>query len=477
MLCHAVAKIEKEHLLALSSFYDINGSFDFTGMISEKCVNQFLTFAQRHRLFEPQERILLAVSGGIDSVAMGWLFHWAGQAFGVVHCNFKLRGEASDGDELFARQLAKGWKVDFHTTSFETQQYADKEGVSIQMAARNLRYSFFELVRTQQGFDKIATAHHIDDAFETMLLNITHGTGFRGLMGIVPQKGDLIRPMLAFSREEIVYMAQKMNMEWREDASNEKDDYERNKIRHHISPVLKELNPSFSQTIKDTMERVWPSGRQVETAVERWEKRFKKQEKEKTEIQLGELIKEDHVLLFESLKKQTGLNYRSFKQLTEAIEAGMPGKQFYTPAGYVINVDRQRLIIQPLDVLEKIIPIPIRKEDNEIFLPQGKLLLSMLKMPVEIETKENVALLDLDKLAFPLEIRSWRRGDTFVPLGMHGQKKLSDFMIDSKIPVNLKSQVLVLVSAGQIAWVAGQRIDDRFKMTEVTRTVYRLELC
>lgn len=476
MLCHAVAKIEKEHLLALSSFSDINGSFDFTDMISEKCVSQFRAFAQRHRLFEPQERILLAISGGIDSVAMGWLFHQAGQAFGVVHCNFKLRGEASDGDELFVRQLAGTWNADFHTASFETQQYADKEGVSTQMAARNLRYSFFESVKAQHGFDKIATAHHIDDAFETLLLNITHGTGFRGLMGIVPRKGHLIRPMLAFSREEIADLAEKMNMEWREDASNEKDDYERNKIRHHISPVLKVLNPSFSQTIKDTMERVWPSGRQVEAAVERWEKRFKRQENERTEIQLGELANEDHILLFESLKKQTGLNYRSFNQLVEAIAAGLPGKQFYTP-GFAINLDRQRLIIQPLAVLEKITPIPIRKEDNEISLPQGRLLLSKLKMPVEIETTENVALLDMDKLAFPLEVRSWQQGDAFVPLGMRGQKKLSDFMIDSKIPVNLKSQVLVLVSSGQIAWVAGQRIDDRFKITEVTRTVYRMELC
>ena len=445
-------------------------------MISEKCVSQFQAFAQRHRLFEPRERILLAVSGGIDSVAMGWLFHQTRQAFGVVHCNFKLRGEASDGDELFVRNLAGGWNVDFYTTSFDTQQYADKEGISIQMAARNLRYSFLESVKTQQGFDKIATAHHIDDAFETLLLNITHGTGFRGLMGIVPRKDHLIRPMLAFSREEIVDLAEKMNMEWREDASNERDDYERNKVRHHISPVLKELNPSFSLTLKDTMERVWPSGRQVEAAVERWEKRFKKQQKERTEIQLGELAKEDHILLFESLKKQTGLNYRSFRQLAEAIETGMPGKQFYT-SGFVINLDRQRLIIQPTADLEKITPIPIRKEDNEVSLPQGKLLLNILEMPVEIEAKRNVALLDLDKLAFPLEVRSWQQGDTFTPLGLHGQKKLSDFMIDSKIPVNLKSQVLVLVSAGRIAWIAGHRIDDRFKITEVTRTVYRLELC
>ena len=472
----AVAKIEKEHLLALSSFPDINGSFDFTGMISEKWVNQFRAFAHRHQLFEPQERVLLAVSGGVDSVAMGWLFHQTGQPFGVVHCNFKLRGEASDADELFVRQLATQWDTGYYTTSFETPQYASEERISIQMAARNLRYSFFESVRMQHGFDKIATAHHIDDAFETMLLNITHGTGFRGLMGIVPQNDHLIRPMLAFSREEIVNMAEKMNMVWREDASNVKDDYERNKIRHHIFPVLKELNPSFSRTLKDTMERVWPTGRQFESAISKWEQQFKRQEKEHTEILLAELTKEDHILLYESLRKQTGLNYRSFRQLAEAIEEGMPGKQFYTP-GYVINFDRQRLIIQPLAALEKITPIPVGEEDEEISLPQGRLLLSTLEMPVAIETKKNIALLDRDKLVFPLEIRSWEQGDAFVPLGMHGQKKLSDFMIDSKIPVNLKSQVLVLVSAGQIAWVAGQRIDDRFKISETTRNVYRLELC
>ncbi len=445
-------------------------------MISEKYIAQFQSFAKRHNLFDSSGKVLLAISGGVDSVVMGWLFHQVGVPFGVAHCNFKLRSDASDGDEQFVKALAMRWQVPFFSRSFSTKAYAGQRGVSTQMAARELRYNFFEEIQQEKHYQKLATAHHIDDALETMLINIAHGTGFQGVACLPPHAGKTIRPMLAFSRADIMQIAVESQVDWREDASNDSDDYERNKIRHHVTPVLRQLNPSLSGTLMDTMERLWAAGEVINDAVAGWEGQFLKTEGSTIEIQPAGLMGSSRLLLFESLKKHTGLGYKVFKQLQSAIDAGVPGKVFYTDS-HVINVDRGKLVVCLHAGAEPIEAIPVPWDTESISLPHGTLVLAHKVAPINIEKSENVALLDSDKLTFPLEIRSWRQGDSFMPLGMRGQKKLSDFMIDSKIPVNLKQRVLVLVSAGKIAWVIGHRIDDRFKIAAGTRNVLRLELC
>jgi len=423
-----------------------------------------------------EDRLLLAVSGGVDSVTMGWLFQRLKLPFAVVHCNFRLRGEESEEDERFVRELAAQWGVKFYTTHFDTLEYAGQRGLSLQMAARELRYIFFEEIRQKEGFDKIATAHHMNDAFETVFINLSHGTGFKGLMGITPGRGAFIRPMLAFTGAEIREIAQEMKLEWREDASNAKTDYERNKIRHQVMPVLEQLNPSLAETARETLERLWATGVLLQEDLRKWQERHVKKSTGSTEISLEGNDTATSVLLYESLKVLTGLGYRSFLQLAESIAQGVSGKLFYTDT-HVINLDRGRLLIGEIDREGGSFNVTVGEAETEVSLPGATLKISSLASPVSIATNPKIALLDAGKLAFPLLIRRWQQGDSFVPLGMKGQKKLSDFMIDSKIPVNLKKEVLVLSSGERVAWVVGHRIDDRFKITSETTKVLKLELC
>ncbi|WP_416866249.1 MAG: tRNA lysidine(34) synthetase TilS [Imperialibacter sp.] len=442
----------------------------------EKKLHELRIFIGKHGLFGAKEKILLAISGGVDSVVMGRLMVALGQPFGVVHCNFKLRGEASDGDEAFVKQLANEWKVQFFSTSFDTIAFAEENGLSIQMAARELRYGYFSTLSAQQGNAKIATAHHVNDALETILLNLTHGTGFRGLSGITPARDHFVRPMLAFTGEEIREIAGALALKWREDASNAKDDYERNKLRHRVVPVLEELNPSLGATLKDTLVRLWTTDAAIKGGLEVWQASHVVEKEGYTEVALKGAGEHLMFYLYEYLKAKTSLPYKSFKQLEASIGEGTSGKLFFTDT-HQINLDRGRLIISRTGEDEGEEPIFVDANDKEVVFQFGKLSCQTLAMPVAIDRSEGVALLDADCLRFPLELRRWREGDSFVPLGMSGQKKISDFMIDAKIPVNLKSRVYVLLSGGEVVWVVGKRIDDRCKITAATSRVYKLSVC
>ncbi|MEQ9099827.1 MAG: tRNA lysidine(34) synthetase TilS [Imperialibacter sp.] len=442
----------------------------------EKKLRELRIFIRKYGLFDPGETILLAISGGVDSVVMGRLMMELGQSFGVVHCNFKLRGEASDGDEAFVKQLANEWGAQFFSTSFNTAAFAEENGFSIQMAARELRYSYFSILSEQQGNAKIATAHHVNDALETILLNLTHGTGFRGLSGITPARDHFVRPMLLFTGEEIREIAGTLALKWREDASNAKDDYERNKLRHHVVPVLEELNPSLGGTLKDTLARLWATDVAIKGSLEVWLANYVVEKGDYTEVTLKGAGEHSTFYVYEYLKAKTSLAYKSFKQLEASIEEGTSGKLFFTDT-HQINLDRGRLIISRAGGDEGDEPILIEANDKVITFQLGKLSCERLAMPVAIDKSQNLALLDADCLQFPLELRRWREGDSFVPLGMSGQKKISDFMIDAKIPVNLKSRVYVLLSGGEVVWVVGKRIDDRCKITSSTSRVYKLSVC
>jgi tRNA(Ile)-lysidine synthase len=442
----------------------------------EKKLRELRIFIRKYDLFSAEEKIFLAISGGVDSVVMGRLMVELGQPFGVVHCNFKLRGEASDGDEAFVKQLANEWKVQFFSTSFETMAFAEENGQSIQMAARELRYSYFSTISQQYGNAKIATAHHVNDALETILLNLAHGTGFRGLPGITPARDHFVRPMLAFTGEEIREIACALALQWREDASNAKDDYERNKLRHHVVPVLEELNPSLGGTLKDTLARLWATDAAIKGGLEVWQVNHVVEKEGYTEVVLQGPGEHSMFYLYEYLKATTSLTYKAFKQLETSIEKGVSGKLFFTDT-HQLNLDRGRLIISRAGEEAGEEPIFVDVNDKEVVFQFGKFSCQTLAMPVAIDRSENVALLDADCLRFPLELRRWREGDSFAPLGMSGQKKISDFMIDAKIPVNLKSRVYVLLSGGEVVWVVGKRIDDRCKITSSTTRVYKLSVC
>jgi tRNA(Ile)-lysidine synthase len=280
--------------------------------------------------------------------------------------------------------------------------------------------------------------------------------------------------MLAFTGEEIRQIARKLGVTWREDASNAKDDYERNKLRHKVVPVLEELNPSMADTLKDTLARLWAADAVLGGELRKWEEAHLSEKDGYFELALSE--EQMSYFVYESLKQRTGMNYKAFEQLETSLATGQSGKLFLTDT-HTINLDRGRLIVCKLQEGVRTESVWVQENDASIMFPLGELQCSHGEAPVAIERSAGVALLDAGKLEFPLELRPWKEGDSFVPLGMKGQKKISDFMIDAKIPVNLKGRVYVLLSAGRVVWVVGKRIDDRFKITDATRKAYRIELC
>lgn len=439
-------------------------------------VQKFIAYINEKGLFNPENKILLAVSGGLDSVAMLQCFKDAGIAnFGVAHCNFGLRGEESDEDELFVKKLAKRAKATFHSHFFETEAFAKQEKISTQMAARQLRYSWFEKLKETYGYDYIATAHHRNDSLETVLFNMVKGTGIAGLHGISPKSGDIIRPLLFADKEAILDFVAEKQLSWREDSSNESIKYSRNIIRLEVVPVLKKINPDLENSFQHTIDRI----QQVEalyykTIEDLVLKAVEKKGKDVfIDLELLEAEKVGSAMLWELIKPY-GFNYVQAKEILERLFNGA-GKIFDAPT-YRLNIDREYLILSPKQH-EYFFPTAILLDQNQY--ESEDLRLSFATVASEgfkITSNKRIAALDFDRLKFPLELRKWQRGDVFFPLGMKQKKKLSDFMIDEKIPLNLKERVFVLTSEGKIVWVIGYRLDDRFKITEKTKTVFKVQI-
>jgi tRNA(Ile)-lysidine synthase len=444
-------------------------------------MQSFLNYIKKKNLFSPGEKTLLTVSGGIDSVAMCELFHSAGLLFGIAHCNFQLRDAESDKDEEFVEQLAANYNVPFHSTTFKTSAYAKKNKLSIQVAARELRYKWFEEIRNEHNYNAIATAHHLDDSIETFFINFVRGTGISGLHGILPKQGAIVRPLLFATKQKIQRYAKKHKLSYREDSSNASDKYTRNKIRHHIIPLLKELNPNFEKTAAENLQHLIEVEAIYKNEIESKRAAIVKSEANNSTINIRSL-KKLHPLnayLFEFLKPFQ-FNSSTVNEIITSLD-GEPGKQFFSSTHRLVK-DREVLLIQQLSSKEE-------KEASvqkfEIKEKQKKLLLNNLEVKFKTLTAVNyqrpttnsIATLDLEKLKFPLEIRKWQKGDTFYPLGMKGKKKkLSDFFIDTKLSLYQKENTWLLISEDKIAWIIGLRIDDRFKVTDKTRKIYQLEL-
>jgi len=453
-------------------------------------VTSFLNHIKKEKLFHPKEKILLTVSGGIDSILMCELFHKAGLIFGIAHCNFQLRAAESDADEAFVRTIAEKCKIPFHVVKFNTEVFSKKNKLSIQVAARELRYRWFEEIREQFNYNYIATAHHQDDSIETFFINLIRGTGISGLHGILPKQGYIIRPMLFTTKNEIEKYVKKNKLKYREDSSNASDKYVRNKIRHYITPVLKELNPGFENTINKNIQHL----REVEIIykndIEAKRIKIVKQEKNTVFISIKLLMKLHPVTtyLYEFLKP-FNFNATTVEEIIFSLD-GESGKQFFSSSHRLIK-DRKLLIIEPKIKTQQLRTknlngkINSTNSDIKILSNQGKIEMNGFKLNFkskifdpksEIPASSSTAILDFDKLDFPLEIRKWQKGDVFYPLGMKGKKKLSDFFIDKKLSINQKESLWLLTSAGKIVWIIGQRIDERFKITDKTRKIYFVEL-
>ncbi|MGW8123106.1 tRNA lysidine(34) synthetase TilS [Roseivirga echinicomitans] len=431
-------------------------------------LNRFLSFIKKHAPNSEANKWLLAVSGGLDSMVLLHLCHQAGFDISVAHCNFNLRGKESDADAKFVENTCLELNIPYFEKQFDTSVYAEANGISTQMAARDLRYAWFETLLTMQNLDQLAVAHHAQDNLETVLLNLARGTSISGLRGMLPKTGNIIRPLLGFERAEIENFAKQEKIEWREDSSNASENYKRNYLRHQVIPLFTQLNTGFYSTFENTLEK----NLEVERVFHEKIMALKPFVEEVTD---GYRFSKDQIIYsgigafqLSELLKPFGLNYEQSKELLTAIE-GISGKVFNTNTHQFL-VDREYVFIS-LHQVSEFEPFLIEAGQEQFTISEQNYRLERLKGNLEVDRNASNAFLDFDKLTFPLEVRAWKEGDYFFPLGMKGKKKLSDFMIDQKIPLNLKDQIRVLTSNGNIVWVIGHRIDDRYKASDQTKTV------
>ncbi len=438
-------------------------------------LQSFLHHIHKQQLFDPSDRILLTVSGGVDSIVMCELFHKAGIDFGIAHCNFQLRGDESNGDETFVEQLAEKYNVSFHSATFDTNAFTKKNKLSVQVAARQLRYEWFESIRRQYNYTYIATAHHRDDSVETFLINIIRGTGIAGLHGILPKQGKIIRPLLFTNKEEISAFAKKHTLNYREDSSNASDNYLRNKIRHAIIPLLQELNPAIGKNIEGDIERLRNVELIYKKEIEKKRKKIIVTEGKTETILIKELLKLNplETYLYEFLKPYH-FNGDAVENIIRAMD-GASGKQFLSDTHRLVK-DRNVLLIEALQTTEEKISIAKKTKAIDLNGQQLTFKTSALDAKFKIPHSKNSAAMDLEKLTFPLMIRKWEKGDAFQPIGMKGKKKLSDFFINLKLSLLDKEKVQLLISDNKIVWVIGYRMDERFKITEKTSKVFFAEL-
>ena len=438
-------------------------------------INLFKSYISNNSLCSEEDRILVTVSGGIDSVVLLDLFIKSGYNCGIAHCNFNLRAKESDNDEIFVKTLANSYNIPVFSKSFNTIEYAEINKLSIQMAARDLRYEWFEDLRLEEGFDLIATAHNKNDILETFFINLTRGTGIHGLSGIKNKSGALIRPLLFATREEINNYAQLNNLEWHEDSTNSTLKYSRNKIRHQVLPILEQLNPKFIETMVENIQRL--------SEVEEIFYQLIEQKKEELLIRESGLISVsiEKLKLLNPLKTWLYELLRDFNfsqsVITDIINSldSNSGLQFYSTTHRIIK-DRNKLIINVIksDPGRKFyIEDPYREVSEPLQLEMDVLTVDD---NFELINDSSIAFLDLDLLEFPLLIRKWEQGDYFYPLGMKNIKKLSDFFIDLKLSIPEKEKLWLLISSNQIVWVMGYRIDDKFKVGPLTKRVLKIAL-
>ncbi len=438
-------------------------------------IEQFIKFIHKENLFHSSQRILLAVSGGADSMLMLHLFRNAGFPISVAHCNFNLRGIESDDDERFVSEYCDRHNLQCFVRHFETEDFANENGISIEMAARDLRYEWFhELLRTHH-LDFLATAHHQDDVIETFLINLSRGSGIKGLSGIPVKSGTLIRPMLFTNREEVLAYCAQFSIEYRTDSSNQEIIYKRNLIRNQIIPLLEEVNPAFRRNAIKTI------GHLNET-----EQLFQQRMSEikavvYSEDALGAMIHIDKLsvlspvktILFE-LIREFGFKPEQMDDILESLHRES-GRKFYSETHRLVK-DREYLLISFLKAnTEKLFYL----EENTATM-NFPVQLSFEKMDrkpdFRFSSNPNVADLDADKLDYPLIIRHWREGEYFQPLGMSGLKKLSDFFIDEKYSIPEKESAWILSCGDQLVWLVGKRIDDRYKITPITKRILRIKI-
>ena len=439
-------------------------------------IERFRKYVSDNELFTADDRILLAVSGGVDSMVMLSLFTECGYNVGIAHCNFCLRGVESDEDEILVAEEARKRGAECYNRRFDTQGEMERTGESMEMAARRLRYDWFDELCAEHGYTTIAVAHHIDDSIETFFINLLRGTGLRGLTGITTRRNNIIRPLMFATRKEITEYAVSHHIPYREDSSNRSTKYLRNKIRLGLVPMIREINPKFTSLMRGNIAHLAEAQVFVNYAIDI----IRQTTIEELDgihylrlERLGDNIPQNFVA-YEILNSTYGFKSDVVNALMRAYHNGVSGKRFYSKE-WVAYLERGEIAIAPIaddDDCE----IVVNADDMRSFCGNSVLYYERADID-QIQTfgvPGNMAQIDADKLQYPLRLRRWRAGDWFVPFGMSGRKKVGDFLTDTKVSAPERKRQFVLLSGEDIVWVVGRRIDDRYALTSKSENVLKI---
>ena len=436
----------------------------------------FEKYIEENKLFSHNDKLLLAVSGGVDSMVMMSLMSAAGYNFAVAHCNFQLRGAESDEDEHLVEREAKRLGVAFYNKRFDTVAEMERTGESMEMAARRIRYQWFRELCDEYGYSAIAIAHHSNDSIETFFINMLRGTGLRGLTGITTQVGRVVRPMMFATRKDIHDYAVAHRIPFREDSSNRSTKYLRNKVRIGLVPMLKEINPQFTTIMRRNIARLSQAQDFITSAIGIVKGEVLEHNGDIHTLRVGDIrptLPRNYVI-YEILNSEYGFKGDVVDALCHALDSDATGRRFYSRE-WVAVVDRGNIVIAPItegDSCECV----VEKGAARSYIGGSVLYYEYCDIDFidNLDQGDNVALLDADKLKFPLKVRRWQEGDWFIPFGMSGRKKLSDYLIDKKVSMAEKSRQFVLLSGDDIVWVVGRRLDDRYAITRKTENVLKV---
>ncbi len=440
-------------------------------------LKNFLTYIEQNSLVSTDDKILLTVSGGVDSMVLLDLFAATEYSIGVAHCNFQLRGVESEEDEVLVEELAKKHKVPFYNMRFETTAEMERTGESMEMAARRLRYTWFNELCEEHGYTVIAVAHHADDSIETFFINLFRGTGLRGLTGIKKQFGRVIRPLSFLTRKEILEYASINHIPYREDSSNRSTKYLRNKIRLGLVPRLKERNPRFTQMMRENLGRLTEAQKFISSCIEHIAKQVIEQDDGIYTLHVDRI--DDNMpygfVIYELMSTTFGFKGDVIDSIIKALgDDSSSGKRFYS-RDFVAYIDRGRILVTRIESCDNCL-IEVAQGVERVYCGNSVLYIEniIIDLIESFDLGDNVAMLDNDKLEYPLTLRRWAEGDSFVPLGMNGHKKVSDFLIDAKVSQPEKERQFVLVSGEDIVWLVGRRIDDRYKLESESENVVKI---
>jgi len=419
--------------------------------------------------FLKEKKFLLAFSGGIDSMVLVHLCHRLKLDIAVAHCNFQLRGKESNEDEIFVKLQCDKLNIPVFIQKFDTETFVKQQKLSIQVVARNLRYEWFYSLLANHNFDYILTAHHLDDSLETFLINFTRGSGLDGLTGIPEQNDKIIRPLLPFSRNEIEIFAHENKIAWREDSSNTSDKYLRNKLRHHVIPIFKELNPSFLASFENTIGHLKQTQSLAADASKSLYSKVITEDENQTIIDVVKLLKQENhnAYLFNWLQP---FGFSDWLAVYDLIHS-QSGKQVHSESHTLLK-NRETLLLYPKQDITNDTVYWIQKEQSEVNFP---LKLSICNVDDISNPSSHTIFVDEEKLQFPLTLRRWKEGDVFHPFGMTGKKKLSKYFKDEKFSLFDKANIWLLCFNDEIIWITGKRQDERFKVTDATTKILQIK--